>query len=192
MKKEKFISIIFKPEPKESNVMMLIDFLKGLIGNYINPVFKDRVLTVFFDAACDLSFEEIILSLNEDFYITSLLFESGELYSNIDKEEYLKLILDNSDALLATNKHYLREADLIKNRIYNEIVVKNILKNYFEDFEMKNIVKTYLECNMNISKASNVLYMHRNTLMYKIDNFISVTGYDIKKFQDAFIIYHII
>ena len=62
----------------------------------------------------------------------------------------------------------------------------------YNDYEMKTIVKTYLECNMNISKASNVLYMHRNTLMYKIDNFINETGFDIKKFKDAYIIYHIL
>ena len=95
MKKEKFISIIFKSEPKESNISMLIDFLKGLIGNYINPVFKDRVLTVFFDAACDVDFKEIIQSLNEDFYMTSLLFECCDLFSGINKEEYVDFILEN-------------------------------------------------------------------------------------------------
>ena len=192
MKKERFISIIFKLKPKESNVVMLVDFLKGLIGNYINPIFEDRMLTVFFDAATDISFEEIIQSLNEDFYITSLLFESGEIYNNIKREEYVKFISENKNTLLETNKLYLRESDLIKYRVFNDVVVKNILKNYFEDFEMKKIVRTFLECDMNTSKASNALFMHRNTLMYKIDNFISITGYDIKKFQDAFIIYHII
>lgn len=192
MRKERFISIIFKSKPKESNIVMLVDFLKGLIGNYINPVFEDRMLTVFFDAATDISFEEIIQSLNEDFYITSLLFESGEIYNNIKREEYVKFISENKNTLLETNKLYLKEADLIKYRVYNDVVVKNILKNYFEDFEMKKIIRTFLECDMNTSKASNALFMHRNTLMYKIDNFISITGYDIKKFQDAFIIYHII
>ena len=48
MKKEKFISIIFKSNPKDSNISVLVDFLKGLIGSYINPLFTDRVLTVFF------------------------------------------------------------------------------------------------------------------------------------------------
>ena len=89
---------------------MLVDFLKGLIGSYINPLFTDRVLTVFFDADCDISFTEIIESLNEDFYITSLLFESGELYSNlIKKEEYVDFITSNKDLLLETNKLYLNE-----------------------------------------------------------------------------------
>ena len=192
MKKEKFISIIFKSEPKESSVSMLIDFLKGLIGNYINPVFKDRVLTVFFDAACDVDFKEIIQSLNEDFYITSLLFECKDFYSDLEKDDYINFVLKSKNQLLRTNKLYLEESDLIKCNIYDEIVLKNILKSFYNDFEMKNIVKTFLECDMNISKASNLLYMHRNTLMYKIDNFVKITGFDIKKFKDAFIIYHIL
>ena len=54
---------------------------------------------------------------------------------------------------------------------------------------MLEVVKKYLDCNMNISQAANSLYMHRNTVMNKIDKFIDVTGYDIKKFRNAFIIY---
>ena len=74
----------------------------------------------------------------------------------------------------------------------SNIIVKNILKEYYEDYQMKEVIKTYLDCNMNISQAANKLYMHRNTVMNKIDKFITNTGYDIKKFKNAFIIYHII
>lgn len=192
MKKEKFISIIFKTNPKESDVLLLIDFLKGLIGNYINPTFKDSVLTVFFDAACEISFKEIIQSLNEDFYITALLFESGELYKEIDKNEYMNHIKESRNLLFEINNLYITEADLIKNKIYKDVIVRNILKDFHNDYEMKKVVKVYLECNMNISKAANELFMHRNTLMYKIDKFVEITGYDIRKFHNAFVIYHII
>ena len=192
MRKEKFISIIFKTNLKDSDVIMLMDFLKGLIGNYINPTFTDGVLTVLFNAEIEIDFKEIIQTLNEDFYMTSVLFESGVLYSGVDKNLYMEFIISNKSKILETNKLYLSESDLIKNKIYNEILSLNILKEYYHDFEMKKIVKMFLENNMNISKASAVLYMHRNTLMYKIENFINVTGYDIKKFQDAFVIYHII
>ena len=131
MKNEKFISIIFKSNPKESNVTLLVDFLKGLIGNYINPIYKDRVLTVFFDAASNISFSEIIESLNEDFYMTSLLFESGILYNSLNKEEYVSFITENKDKLLGTNKLYINELNLIEKNIYDEIVAKNILKKYY-------------------------------------------------------------
>ena len=190
MKKEKLISIIFKTSIKESVVSMLVDFLKGLVGNYIEPLFKEDVLSVFINSECDVDFQSIIQSLNEDFYVPSTLFESSELF--IGHDEYLAFIYANRKALLETNKMYLLESDLIKLKFTSEILCKNILKDFYEDFEMRKIIKTYLEYNMNISKAADELFMHRNTLMYKIDNFIKTTGYDIKKFKYAFIIYHII
>ena len=160
--------------------------------NYINPIFNETVLTVFFDADCEVEFEEIIQTLNEDFYMNATLFESGRLYSGIDKEEYSKFICENRSKLLEINKLYLSESDLIKHKVISNIVVKNILKEYYDDYQMKNVIKTYLDCNMNISQAANKLFMHRNTVMNKIDKFILNTGYDIKKFQNAFVIYHII
>lgn len=192
MKSLKFISIIFKSTPKESFINALNDFLKGLIGNYINPVCKDTVITVFFDADCAVEFEEIIQTLNEDFYLSATLFESGTLYSGINKEEYFDYIFENRTKLLEINKLYLCEADLVKHKLISNVVVKNILKEYYDDYQMKNVIKTYLDCNMNISKAASKLFMHRNTVMNKIDKFISNTGYDIKKFQNAFVIYHIV
>ena len=54
----------------------------------------------------------------------------------------------------------------------SNVVVKNILKEYYDDYQMKNVIKTYLDCNMNISKAASKLFMHRNTVMNKIDKFI--------------------
>lgn len=192
MNKEKFISIIFKLEPKESIILMLSDFLKGLIGNYINPSYNDSVLTVFFEDACQIDFEEIIQSLNEDFYITAILFESGVLYSGISKDEYANFIYKNKNKLVELSRLYITEAELIKHKISSNILVRNILKEYYDDYQMKNVIKTYLDCNMNISQAASKLYMHRNTVMNKIDKFILNTGYDIKKFKNAFIIYHII
>ena len=192
MNNEKFISIIFKSNPKESVINMLCDFLKGLIGNYINPVYENSVLTVFFDAACEVNFEEIIQSLNEDFYITSIIFESGNLYNGIDKNEYAAYILNNKNKLSETNHLYIHESELVKYKLVSPIVIKNILKEFYDDYQMENVIKTYLECDMNISQAANKLYMHRNTVMNKIDKFIRNTGYDIKKFKNAFIIYHIL
>ena len=189
---KKFISIIFKTNPKESVVTLLNDFLKGLIGNYITPTYHDGVLTVFFNDALEVNFEEIIQSLNEDYYVTSVLFESGVLYDGINKEEYCGYIQSIKEKLLELNNLYLEESDLIKNKFVSSIVVRNILKEFYDDYQMKNVVKTYLDCNMNISQAASKLYMHRNTVMNKIDKFINNTGYDIKKFKNAFVIYHII
>lgn len=192
MKKEKFISIIFKSSPKDSLITMLNDFFKGLLGNYINPIFNDSVVTVFFEDVPEIDFEEIIQSLNEDFYLSATLFESGVLYNGIDKNEYSSFINANKNKLLGSNRLYISEAELVKLGLARPIIIKNILKEFYDDYQMKEVIKTYLDSNMNISKAANKLYMHRNTVMNKIDKFIKNTGYDIKEFKNAFIIYHII
>ena len=192
IKKEKFISIIFKNPQKESVINLLCDFLKGLIGNYIEPSLSNNALTVFIDSDTEVDFEEIINSLNSDFYVVACLFESGELYKGIDKNEYVKYINSISSKLLETTKLYIDEKELVKQRLNSSIVENNILKEYYKDYEMRNVISTYLESNMNVSQAANALYMHRNTVMNKIAKFIDVTGYDIKKFQNAFVIYEIL
>ena len=49
----------------------------------------------------------------------------------------------------------------------------------------RNILEAMASCDLNVSKASNVLYMHRNTLMYKIDRLYEKTGFDIKTFNKS-------
>jgi DNA-binding protein Fis len=188
-KGQKFISIIFKNTPKDSLVDMLVDFLKGLLGNYISYQYSDNFLTVIFNCDAKVDFEEIINGLNNDFYITTSLFESGILYSKIDINEYIEHIKNQRKNILDSNLIYVDEKTLVKLNLDGEIVKRNIFKSFYEDIEMLEVVKKYLDCNMNITQAANMLYMHRNTVMNKIDKFITVTGYDIKKFRNAFIIY---
>lgn len=188
-KSKKFISIIFKNTPKDYLVDMFVDFLKGLLGNYISYQYTDNFLTVIFDCDAKVDFEEIINGLNNDFYITTSLFESGIIYEEISIDEYISHIKSCSKSILDSNLIYVDEKILVKLNLDSEVVERNIFKSFYNDFEMLEVVKKYLDCNMNISQAANSLYMHRNTVMNKIDKFIDVTGYDIKKFRNAFIIY---
>ncbi|MBB5173263.1 PucR family transcriptional regulator [Texcoconibacillus texcoconensis] len=57
------------------------------------------------------------------------------------------------------------------------------------DYNLLQTVKTFLDCNMNISSAAKSLYMHRNSLQYRIDKFIERTNIDIKKFHNAAAVY---
>lgn len=53
-------------------------------------------------------------------------------------------------------------------------------------------VKSYIEAGNSPSLASNRLYVHRNTVTYRIDRFISMTGVEIKSFPNAVYIYFLI
>lgn len=53
------------------------------------------------------------------------------------------------------------------------------------DNEIIHIAFKFFENNLNISETSRNLYMHRNTLLYKLEKIQKITNLDIKKFDDA-------
>ena len=55
----------------------------------------------------------------------------------------------------------------------------------FDDEEMVATAEEYLNNSLNISEASRNLYLHRNTLMYRLDKIERITGLNIRNFPDA-------
>lgn len=47
------------------------------------------------------------------------------------------------------------------------------------------IAEAFFQQNLNVSETSRQLFMHRNTLLHKLDRIQEVTGLDIRNFQDA-------
>lgn len=54
-----------------------------------------------------------------------------------------------------------------------------------EDEVMANTAEEFLRSSLNVSEASRNLYMHRNTLLYRLDKIEAATGLNIRKFSDA-------
>ena len=55
----------------------------------------------------------------------------------------------------------------------------------FEDEEMTATAEEFLESSLNISETSRNLFLHRNTLSYRLDKIERATGLNIRKFSDA-------
>jgi DNA-binding PucR family transcriptional regulator len=69
---------------------------------------------------------------------------------------------------------------------------KFILGKFHDQHYMLETIKTYLESNQNMMTASKELFIHRNTLMMRLEKFKDVTGFDVKTFYDGFLIYHLL
>lgn len=54
--------------------------------------------------------------------------------------------------------------------------------------ELLVTIKLFLENNQNISETSRALYVHRNTLIYRIDKFNKLTERDCTRFEDGMLI----
>lgn len=55
----------------------------------------------------------------------------------------------------------------------------------FADEEMLVTAEEFLENSLNTSETSRKLYLHRNTLIYRLDKIERATGLNIRKFSDA-------
>ena len=84
--------------------------------------------------------------------------------------------------------------------------IKSILKNVDNRFPKKEIleyilegsgidetfIKVFAETDLNVSKAAKVLYLHRNTMLYKLEKLKSISDFDLRVFVDAYILYSLI
>jgi carbohydrate diacid regulator len=92
------------------------------------------------------------------------------------------------------NVHSYREFLLIKmledipegklNQYLAEITDEHCAE-VFEDEEMLTTAEAFLQSSLNVSETSRNLYMHRNTLLYRLDKIEKATGLNIRLFSDA-------
>lgn len=55
----------------------------------------------------------------------------------------------------------------------------------FSDPDLASTAEEFLENSLNVSETSRSLFLHRNTLMYRLDKIKRITGLDLKDFSDA-------
>ena len=98
--------------------------------------------------------------------------------------------LFSSECKVHTYREYLLVKmleDLPKDRLkeYMEQFYVESADEVFEDQDMMETAERFLENSLNISETSRDLFMHRNTLMYRLDKIERITGLNIRKFSDA-------
>ena len=69
--------------------------------------------------------------------------------------------------------------------------IKEEYKDVFKGFnyELIQTLEEVLKCDLSLTKAAKKLYIHRNTLMYRIDKIKKETGFDIRNFKEATFLY---
>lgn len=96
-------------------------------------------------------------------------FKEG--FYSIDKMIFYKIIE-------SSNKEKIEKYIMGSVSSFNDIL---------HDKELISTAEEIFKCNLNISEASRRMYVHRNTLLYRIDKIKGITGLDIKNFEDAVI-----
>lgn len=72
-------------------------------------------------------------------------------------------------------------------QIYLQEVFGGDLPEIFDE-ETLNLVEKFFENNLNTSETARKLYIHRNTLIYRLDKIQKETGLDLRTFDDALMV----
>lgn len=69
-------------------------------------------------------------------------------------------------------------------RMFLEEVLQGVNIDNFDDETLATVNK-FFENHLNVSETSRQLYIHRNTLVYRLDKLQKMTGLDLRNFEDA-------
>lgn len=78
----------------------------------------------------------------------------------------------------------LSRIEFLKDEFFGKTQLNELLKNV----ELKKTIELFFENDLNILKTAKQSFMHRNTLVYRIEKIKKLTGLDIRHFDDALVL----
>ncbi|WP_182200868.1 PucR family transcriptional regulator [Paraliobacillus salinarum] len=166
--------------------ILWVTSLEGVIIQESRPILDD-----------DISFSEIIDVFSSDFYLDLQLFISpfftavnrAPKYYSWLKKAYQLIKKQNKKSVISyvsAIPHLVMEGNNIKEY---PLLIETILQDTSQDEALLDTIQVFLECNSNVTLAAKKMYMHRNSLQYRIDKFIEKTNIDVKQFEGALCVY---
>lgn len=144
------------------------------------------------------NFSSYMSALESDFYIKAKMYIGKfhpadahfSCHFKTEKEWFQKALASgNADRLFTMEKLYPMHLMEQMPANMKEILAKEVLRPLGYDPEILQTVRTFFENGFNASVASKKLYIHRNTLQYRLNKFQEITGISLKDFDGALVAY---
>ncbi|GAA0485093.1 PucR family transcriptional regulator [Salinibacillus aidingensis] len=199
-----FRFIFFRLNTGQIDASLIDEGLKGIFPHEVSLLWLDQqsgVIVEEFEGGREdvVDLHNVIELLMSDLSVNIHLFV-GERLPEMDGTDVRKSFTwmkQTADFAFQHSTEYVSElADVLPPLLVSKLareererVAALLLKEAKDDQELLRTVQTYLEANSNITEAAKRMYMHRNSLQYRIDKFIDRTQIDIKTFQGAIVCY---
>ena len=164
-------SIILVKELREKETMDEIEKIARMISDTLSTELNIKVYISIGTVVSDLkdvsrSYKEAKMALE-----VGKIFESDQYIVNYEKLGIGRLIYQLP---LSLCKMFIKE------------VLHGLTMDDFDEETLATVNK-FFENNLNVSETSRQLYIHRNTLVYRLDKLQKMTGLDLRNFDDAII-----
>ena len=167
---------------------IILDVIKGLCGPRVISNKINDYLIIYYNYENDNDIINLIKSLETDLEVKILFYISykGNVDSLNEELNFVIPLLDNKEIGYYNFKSLLLETPNVNN---NDIILEYILK---DTGITKEFILEFANSNLNASKAASNLYMHRNTIIYKLDKLMDLKGFDLRSFIDMHILYSLL
>lgn len=168
----------------------LVLFFEELNNNIKIESIEDDIITLidtdyFSEEPIDLESYHVLLI--EDFDSEVTIFIEPYENTGFPLGEDIKTVIKQ----LPHNVYYFEDV-ITYIVLQNNQELKHKIREYIQtniNTDVLHTVREFIENNMNSSQSAKKLFMHRNTLNYRIDNFIEATHINVKTFKGANAIY---
>lgn len=198
---------VFLVEVKKEKDGQITELLKGMFstqaGDYITTVDESNVILIK-QLEPNQSFEDLMQVADTivDMINTEIMADVRVAFGSVVKElkdvsksyKEAKMALDVGK-IFYVEKKVVAYSTLGIGRLIYQLPV-NLCKIFMEeifgenipedlDDETLNTINKFFENNLNVSETSRQLFVHRNTLVYRIEKIQKSTGLDLRNFDDA-------
>ncbi len=164
-------------------------------GEVVSMLYNDSLFVLGVFDEINEHARSIRESIVSDLYCRCYVSYGSTIYNVKDIK---KAYEEAKECLLLSKNFGIKEEIFYYDKILFEKIVfninpkvKNELLNRFRDkfnlfdSELINTIEEFVNCGLNISDAARRLYVHRNTLIYRLDKITKETGFDIRNFKEA-------
>lgn len=199
--------MVFVVEPKKQSDGLVLETMKSLystgVSDYVTSVDEGHIILIkALDKSDDYSEVNEIAKAIVDALGSEAMVDVRVAYGTIIEElkDVSKCYKEARMALNVGRIFYVEKSVLA----YNELGIGRLIHqlplslcemflqevfqgNAIEQFDKETLltVNSFFENNLNISETARKMYLHRNTLGYRLDKITRTTGLDVKKFDDA-------
>ena len=169
----------------------IIEIFEECLGDIYIETYNSLTIIYYhyFDGA---SVEDVLPTLTEDFGICLKMFHGFKMDLNRINDVY-KIIQIYINHSFNKNKQFTNLRSLILDTLENEkdfnILKEIVLHPMIDDPKLKEIIMGMFDSNLNVSKTASIVYMHRNTINYKLDIIEQEMGLNMQNFHDAVAMY---
>lgn len=198
---------VFLVETKAEKDSIVTELLKGMFsnqsGDYITAVDESKIILVksmdeddSYDAMMQVAYTIVDMMSAEAMLNVKVAFGTvvSELKDVSKSYKEAKMALDVGKIFYA-EKNVVAFTTLGIGRLIYQLPV-NLCKMFIQeifgddipeelDDEMLTTINKFFENNLNVSETSRQLFVHRNTLVYRIEKLKMSTGLDVRAFDDA-------